>query len=38
VKDKSIEDKYNAAEDAKESYKQLLGENLMKEKKLREQK
>lgn len=38
VKDTAIEEKYNNADDAKESYKQLLNENLAKEKKLRERK
>lgn len=38
MKDSTIEEKYNGAEDSKESYKQLLNENLSKEKKLREQK
>lgn len=38
MKDNTIEEKYNVAEDSKESYKQLLNENLSKEKKLREQK
>lgn len=38
MKDNTIEEKYKAAEDSKEGYKQLLNENLSKEKKLREQK
>lgn len=38
TKDNAIEIKYNMAEDAKEAYKQLLNENLTKEKRLREQK
>ena len=38
MKDNAIEEKYNVAEDAKESYKQLLNANLSKEKNLREQK
>lgn len=38
MKDNAIEGKYNVAEDAKEDYKQLLNENLSREKKLREQK
>jgi hypothetical protein len=38
MKDNAIELKYNAAEESKEGYKQLLNEDLAKEKKLREQK
>jgi hypothetical protein len=38
LKDTTIEQKYNSADDEKESYKQLLNENLEKEKKLRERK
>lgn len=38
TKDNAIEIKYNMAEDAKEAYKQLLNENLTKERRLREQK
>lgn len=38
LKDNTIEEKYNNADESKESYKQLLNENLAKEKKLREKK
>jgi hypothetical protein len=38
LKDNAIEQKFNVTEEAKEMYDTFLGENLAKEKKLREKK
>lgn len=38
LKDSAIEQKFNVTEEAKEMYKQFLGENLSHERKLREKK